>query len=528
MPKKTFTKLPGAEKLNALKIKMDSWFSLVSGMGTSKDSLKSTKFQANADITELEAEALYVDNGLAGRIVDKPTGDMVREWFKIIGDPDGDINRYLHQNLKAMNKVRQALRWEKVFGGCVIQMGIMDGKDLTEPVDMNNIREVEFLRVYDRYRVNISSANILTPLTPNDDSFGAPQIMQISPIPIFTKSATPFPIHVDRLLIFPGIQSSSRKMSGKEGWGDSIYVKTQEGIRDYAIAHHSAAHIIKGLNQMILTIDSLADLIATDEGTELVKKRLEILDMARSIMNMVLLDKDEKHDIQTQSAAGVSEIIQTAINRVSTDTGIPPSILIGQAKSGLNSRATEDQDLYNALVKEMQIFDLKPQMEKLVEIVMASSSGPTSGKIIPDWAIQFNPLETPSELETAEQRDKTADTDRKYWEMDVLSNQEIRASRFRGNEYSIETKINPEFDPQNVDPDDDPNKDSRDDDLNGRFLISGITNKHAHHGFVDFDGNGRLFPAPFEDIEPNHDHPISNWVVEEVDGHTHGIDKGGR
>lgn len=527
--KKKFTLLEGGQ---FLKKHVDGWMNLFTGMGTPKDSLKSTKFVAGNMISESSAEALYTDDGLAGRIVNKPAGDMVREWFKIIGDPEGDINRYLHKNLKAMNKIRQALQWDKIFGGSVIQMGIMDGLKLTDPVDLNKIRSIEFLRVYDRYRTSIHNVNTLQKDDPTLSNFGDPQIMQISPVSSFTSTA-PFDIHVDRLLIFTGSQTTARIMNVQQGWGSSVYQSSQQGIRDYSIAHHSATKIIEGFNQIILTMEGLADLISTEDGTEVVKKRLEILDMSRSIMNMVLLDKDEKHEIQSQGAAGISNIILSLINRVSTDTGIPPSILIGQAKSGLNSKATEDQDLYNALIKESQIFDLKPQMEKFVEIVMASKSGPTKGKIIPDWSIEFNPLETPTEKEIAEQRDITADTDLKYLDANVLASEEIRLSRFAGNEYSIETKIDPslniepEEEPQEVDPSKrDPNSNDGHVDLHGHFLTSGFTNKHAHHGFVDFDGNGKLHFNFTEEGELDHEHPIENWVVGEVNGHIHGIVKG--
>lgn len=520
--------LEGGKKFFSL----DGWNELLSGWGGPKDNLKDAKFSANSDISEFEAESLYIDDGLGGRIVNKPTGDMVREWFKVIGDPEGDVNRFLHQKLKAMNNIRKALKWNDVYGGSVVQMGIMDGRELIEPVDLNNIRAIEFLRVYDRYRISIHASNTSIQMDPSRANFGMPTIVQISPISSFTPMS-PFEINTERLLMFQGKLTSARKMNLKEGWGDSVFVSTKESIRDYALAHHSAAYIIKGFNQIILTMDGLADMLAAGED-KLIKERLNIMDFSRSIMNMILLDKEEKFDIQSQSAGGVSQIILTMINRVSTSTGIPPSILIGQAKSGLNSKATEDQDLYNALIKERQIFDLKPQMERLVEIVMLSKDGPTNGKIIDDWAIEFNPLETPSEMEVAQQRDKTADTDIKYLNVNVLTPQEVRNSRFSGQEYNIETQIDPnldlELEPEEETPNDkpgnDPNADKSNADLHGHFLTSGFTNGHAHNGFVDFDGNGKLSFNFTAEGEQDHEHSIENWVVEEVNGHIHGIVKG--
>jgi hypothetical protein len=72
---------------------------------------------------------------------------------------------------------------------------------------------------------------------------------------------------------------------------------------------------------------------------------------------------------------------------------------------------------------------------------MLSKEGPTKGKVLDDWSLEFNPLWQPTEQETVEMRNKQAETDKIYIEQQVLTPEEVTLSRFGGDEYSIETSV---------------------------------------------------------------------------------------
>jgi len=132
---------------------IDGWNNIYTKEGT-PDRAKSTGFNFKRDlrIGEQTAREIYRSDGFGSKIVDRPVGDMVRAWFDVIGDTDGVINKFL-RTIHAKKEVKKALTWSKVFGGSLILMGIEDGGEWADPLDENNIKSIEFLKVYDRYRV---------------------------------------------------------------------------------------------------------------------------------------------------------------------------------------------------------------------------------------------------------------------------------------------------------------------------------------------------------------------------------------
>ena len=78
--------------------------------------------------------------------------------------------------------------------------------------------------------------------------------------------------------------------------------------------------------------------------------------------------------------------------------------------------------------------------------IQSAKMGPTRGKQLKNHSFIFNPLNEPTQDQIATTREKVAKTDKIYFEIGSLSSQEIRESRFGGDEYSMETQIDNESD----------------------------------------------------------------------------------
>ena len=90
--------------------------------------------------TELLTTA-YRESWLAKRIIDMPSEDMTRKWYKLTTSLDADVLRSL-QRLEAKHSVRQeitnAIRWARLYGGSIAVMVVRDYADsLAEPLVLN-------------------------------------------------------------------------------------------------------------------------------------------------------------------------------------------------------------------------------------------------------------------------------------------------------------------------------------------------------------------------------------------------------
>ena len=57
-------------------------------------------------------------------------------------------------------KAATAIKWARLYGGSIIVMLIDDGRGLEEPLDWNNIRSIDELRVFERAVVQPDYASI--------------------------------------------------------------------------------------------------------------------------------------------------------------------------------------------------------------------------------------------------------------------------------------------------------------------------------------------------------------------------------
>lgn len=139
----------------------DAWKNILTGMGlTSRDKQVSNTFGTPVILTETVVADLYRGEGFGKRVVDLPTGEMVREWIEIAGDTENEIVKHISTALQAKKHFLQTLRWDRIYGGAVLLMGINDGGKFEDPLDEANIKEVEFLKTYDRYRVTWNTTDL--------------------------------------------------------------------------------------------------------------------------------------------------------------------------------------------------------------------------------------------------------------------------------------------------------------------------------------------------------------------------------
>ena len=181
--------------------------------------------------------------------------------------------------------------------------------------------------------------------------------------------------------------------------------------------------------------------MASQCGDETVLKRLNILNMTKSVMNTAIVDANEVYEKQTTNVSGIPEVLDRFMLALSAVTRIPVSLLFGRSHTGLNATGdNEVRNFYDA-VKQEQEHKLRPCLEKLMRYIMLSKDGPFNGVEPENWSLQFIPLWQNTEEQEAIVRRTIAETDVMYINAGVLDPSEVAISRFGGNKWSRETEI---------------------------------------------------------------------------------------
>jgi phage-related protein (TIGR01555 family) len=441
MAKKKLTPEP---ELDALA--NDGWVNVLTGLGQlNKDKRESAL--PTIDLMSYEALAtLYRASDLAARICDLPAEDMMREGFdvRIPDNEEGaeEIGAYL-DGLGAEAALEQALKYRRVYGGAAILIGANDGvSDLSLPLNEAGIRSIDYLNVFDPFEARITEYQE----NPAKKDFGRPTMYQLNPHVMGAGLVPLQKIHASRILQFQGPLANRRQLRSapngiNQGWGDSVLVRVAKEIRDYDQAWGGVSHLMTDLAQAVYMIAGLANALLADKD-KTIKKRMQIINMSRSMLGAVLLDKDgESFERKGTPMSGVAEVLREKMNRLAAAAGIPTVVLFGISPGGMNATGESDMQVWYDKVRAAQRRHLKPQTEDLIRLVMLAKDGPTSGVEPDNYSIQFRPLWQMSDTEKAEVRNKNAQTDQLYLNMGVASTSDIAESRFGGDEYGMDLLV---------------------------------------------------------------------------------------
>lgn len=411
--------------------KTDGWSNLLTGLGVqNRDKRKHTYFDAPDVLTETELNQLYRGDGLGKRIINLVVEDMTRRWFTVSGDTDNEVQNEI-KRLDAKQKTIRSLRWASLHGGALAVLGVNDGGEYADEVNEANIQEIEHVHIFDRWRCQENS----TYEDPKDRRFGQSRTYLVSPL-----SGNPFTVHESRVLRFDGSDMSDNNIRQNNGWADSDLQSLYERLRGLGEAYCGVETLLAEFVLGVLSIDNLQALIGADkEG--LVKKRLDLIDLSKHIMNSILLDTKETYQRLGSPVAGLDSLMRELVLSLSASTGIPVTVLMGQSPAGLNATGASDIRRYYDMISARQEERLLPPMERLVKLIMLQQRGPFNGQEIANWQIEFKPLWAPTEFEMVDLRLKQAQTDNIYVQNGVLQPNEVARSRFGGDQYSLQTTL---------------------------------------------------------------------------------------
>jgi phage-related protein (TIGR01555 family) len=340
-------------------------------------------------------------------------------------------------DLETVSTFIEARQWSRAYGGSAILLGIDDGaKDLAKPVNEKAIKAIRFmvvLRPREIWPTKWSN-------NPRSALYGKPIEYSVQRETNGTLATSPFQVHHSRIIRFDGIKVSRRHTRSNRGWGDSILNRLFEPLADFQQSYKAVPNLIADFAQGVHKVKGLAELLLNNED-EAVTKRIESMDLARSVLRSLVIDSEDDFTRQSTPIAGLAELLDRCAKRFAASADMPVSMLMGDQPAGMN--ATGEQNTrwwYDAQAADREL-KVRPAINRLVRLIFLSSEGPTKGKEPERWTVEFANLWIPSEAEVAELRSKVANADKAYVDAGVLTPEEVAISRFGGDKWSIETRI---------------------------------------------------------------------------------------
>lgn len=403
-------------------LRADSWALVGDGFGSVMGRDRSRAARPYVEVLDYSTLlSLWRGDDMGSRIAEQPPRDALRSELLIdVGDPEvSRVVRGKLDDLQLVPRLLEGLIQERVFGGAATLLVVDDGRSLDLPIDMGRIASVRSL-------VHLESQYLLPsrwdddPLSP---SFGKVLIWRTTP----SVGSIATEIHRDRLLTYPGIETTAQVRRERQGWGDSIFFRLWRSLQQWGSAVEGVG-LLLGDKSKILKMRNLAELLGANDRSVVESRAAALFDLLATY-GIGIIDADESLDRFEATLTGVPDTLDRLTSRLAAAAGIPVTVLLGEAPAGLNATGASDVRLYYDRLQSDRTAKIVPLVERVTKLILLSKNGPTQGVEPPMWSASFAPLWQPTPSEQAEIESKQATTDKTLVDAKIRTVDEIRAHR---------------------------------------------------------------------------------------------------
>ena len=382
-----------------------------------------------------ELTVLYRESWLAKRIIDMPSEDMTRAWYRFsspVPEEDQESLRRLEAKHSIRRELTDAIRWARLYGGSLALMVLRGEEDrLSEPLDMDLLLPGCFrgLLVLDRAQGIEPSEELEEDL--DDPDFGLPKYYSVELDDLDTVR-----LHHSRVLRFTGRELPRAEARRESWWGAGEMEHIMEELQKRSAASANIAQLIFQANITTLKISDFGDALAM--GTEAQKQQIRNAVMEenhfRTSFGLQILSAGDTLENHPYSFGGLAEIYEQFMLDMAGAAEIPAAKLFGRAPAGLNATGESDLKNYYESISQLQERLLRPALEKLLPVLALSAWGTLPA----DMAFVFNPIAAESPAETAELAEKLSLPVIEAFRAGLLTREEARAElRIRGSPYGM-------------------------------------------------------------------------------------------
>ena len=420
----------------------DGLSNVASGLAGSGDKSTYNRWDYSILNDWITLQTAYTESWAAARIIDLPAGEAVAKWRTIKSAKAEEIHR--HENeIEYKHTIAEALLWSRLFGGCGILMAT--GQDLEKPFNINLVKKGDLnksncgLIVFDRYDLNGINFNYLNPLKKN----------YLQPTYYYIRGGN-IRVHHSHIIRFYGRKMPKRIAQTYQGWGDSVLRKCLKDVEDLIASKRGITNLMYEANVDVFRAEDLWKRLSTKQDDKIIN-RYTNLNIMKSSMQAIVLDKTEEYDRKTLSLGGVSETLEQFMIMLSAASGIPMTKLFGTSAKGLNATGEGDMNQYYDMLQDIQNNKVAPPLKLLDQVLCRSAIGYYPD----DFDYSWNPLQQQDQLKKAQVDKIKSDTHIAYMDAGLINpaqaQREMQADEvYQFKDEDIEAVENHYSDPLNL------------------------------------------------------------------------------
>lgn len=296
--------------------------------------------------------------------------------------------------LEACSKARH-------YGGAAIWMVTDPEEDQATPMDITRVNSVKRLVVMDRFELTRASetGGAWVETDPYSPDYLKPVIYRYTPAQGGT--AETLRIHASRLIRLYGDAVPARVESSYDYWAAPVMEAVYRALTQEAMAREGASEALYEVGAKKMMVGNLQEIVSNPKGDEQLFNYMTMQQSAFSALRAWIVGPGFDVTAHTTSFAGWAEVYDRLAQALASAARMPVTKLFGQAPGGLSTDDASAMRNWSARVGSYQRHTLTPATNRLLQVIMGSSQGPTGG-IEPDkWRVSWAPYEVPSEAEEA-------------------------------------------------------------------------------------------------------------------------------
>lgn len=342
--------------------------------------------------------SLYRSSWIVRKIVDVFPSDMVKNWIKFNSSLDPEkiskINSVIRKT-KTKEKIKEGLRWARLYGGAAGLILIDGDEDLSEPLDYDAIMLDDYkgLLIFDRWNGVYPDIELEDDIS--DEEYGYPKYYSISlseannNLMLSYNKQDLVKVHHSRIVRFNGRDLPLWERQAEMFWGESEIEIVFEELKKRDNTSANIASLIFLANIRVLKMNDLGQLLgaSTQKAQENLYKVLQAQNQLMSNMGIYVMDKDDDFGSEQYSFGGLNDIYESFMLDIAGACEMPVTKLFGREPTGFNSTGESDLTQYYDTLEEKQETYLQPIIDKLLPIIFMSTLGAIPEDL--DW--EFNP-----------------------------------------------------------------------------------------------------------------------------------------
>ena len=342
--------------------------------------------------------SLYRSSWIVRKIVDVFPSDMVKNWIKFNSSLDPEkiskINSVIRKT-KTKEKIKEGLRWARLYGGAAGLILIDGDEDLSEPLDYDAIMLDDYkgLLIFDRWNGIYPDIELEDDIS--DEEYGYPKYYSISlseannNLMLSYNKQDLVKVHHSRIVRFNGRDLPLWERQAEMFWGESEIEIVFEELKKRDNTSSNIASLIFLANIRVLKMNDLGQLLgaSTQKAQENLYKVLQAQNQLMSNMGIYVMDKDDDFGSEQYSFGGLNDIYESFMLDIAGACEMPVTKLFGREPAGFNSTGESDLTQYYDTLEEKQETYLQPIIDKLLPIIFMSTLGAIPEDL--DW--EFNP-----------------------------------------------------------------------------------------------------------------------------------------